>query len=230
MADTRTQFLAYLDRLGPSEAIDFSRLETHVIDGTFCPPLKDGEDALPERRSRRPSLNRVLHDEVVDASLLSYNEGARAYKTTHRRLSSRGHFCNILITVRGGAAERDERFELKQVTRTPHNWSTRVYRSAERRRLVVINTDARGAEEDVAVVRDGVFWVAQFGFSPENRRRVEAAGFLFSPEERRWQTRDARAAVALDPSLRDKIEVIDPPRRREAPRPMRRALFGGWRR
>jgi hypothetical protein len=227
MSDTPTQFLAHLAALDPTEAIDFSRLETDVVDGVFCPPLKEGDEIIRERQSRRPARNKYLHDEVIPSFLLSYNPTTRTYKTTMRRLAAHEHLFNTLITVRdedGG----EVKFRLVRVTRSPQDWRTMVFKSIDKsRQLIVVNTDARGSETDVAVMREGSHWIAVFGFSPENRNRVEAAGFVFCPVERRWQTQDARVAAILDPAMRAQLRRCEA-EVREVREPPRRAVFGRW--
>lgn len=227
VSDTRTQFLEHLAALGPDKAIDYSRLETDVVDGVFCPPLKEGDEVIRERQSRRPPRNKYLHDEVVPASLLSYNPATRTYKTTMRRLNSHEHLFNTLITVREETGEQ-VKFRLVRVTRSLEDWRTMVFKSIDKsKQLIVVNTDARGDERGVAVVREGSHWVAQFGFSPENRSRVESAGFVFCPVERRWQTQDARVAAILDPATRSQVLRCEA-EARIAMEPPRRAVFGRW--
>lgn len=220
MPDTHRQLLLDIDAVDPNDPLGVAHLETHVVDGVFCPPLKDGEEEVAERRSRRARPRREPPS-VVPASLLSYDPASSTYRTSARRLASRDVLCGADVVVRDEARGADAPYALARVSRSPWDWLAMHYREVGGDgRLVVLNTRARGREEDVAVVLDGVVWVAEFGFTRENRERVERAGFRFDPEERRWQTRDARVAARLDPSLRIGTQP------REAGAPRRRATFG----
>lgn len=206
-------------------------LETHVVDGVFRPPLKEGEDdeSTPRPYAGRRRNGRV-HDERIPAHLFSYDEASRTFKTTYTRLRDRGYLYCSLITVVDG--EEDIPFRLFQVAqRRDEEWTLIRFRhfvgkDLEHELIIVNNAlppssePAGDQQRAISVVRDGDVWVAKFEWSAANKEKVRRAGFEFASREGRWITRDRRAAARLEALVRSS----------EAPVPRRRKPFLRFRR
>lgn len=147
-----------------------------------------------------------------------------------RRL--RAHTYNVLITLRDDASGTDVEFELRQVARgTRSLWYGATSDGHRNERLFILNTNAStesSRASEIIVERDGLCWVARFEWNERRRRAVHDSGFRFCPIEKRWYTRDPRAAATFDPALREELD-----RQEEALRetrvPERRAIFSSRR-
>ena len=202
---------------------NWGRLETHVVDGQFCPPIK--EEREPNEGTRRP---RPVPQEpaVVPTSRLRWDARTRTWRTTYQRIRARTLAPIMGVVVRDEETGEEVAFEMRSVSRAASDWRSLTYRASGRdERLVVVNADAAGEAETpptLRVVSHVTYWTAENVVGERARRDVERAGFRFDPTERRWITLDPNAAAAFDPvlrrSLRRQREEMERATARQVPR------------
>lgn len=182
---------------------DWVWLETHVVDGRFCPPLKEGSATEGGRRGPRPAPVAPL---VLPSSRLRWDARTSTWRTTYQRIRAVTYAPISLVVVRDEETGEEVEFEIRSVSRAASDWRSLTYRAAGRdERLVVVNADAAGEDEAppaLRVVAHATYWVAENVLGDRARRDVERAGFRFDPAERQWVTLDPCAAAAFDPALR----------------------------